>query len=198
MKLLSAVVAAVVLVSPALALAEVSSAEGAGLMERLSQSAYVQEGAAHAKQVVYAFSDPNCPYCSLMWRALQPYERVGLQVRWVQVAVLAPDSAGKAATLLKSPDGGLAMAANEEHFDYSSSSGGILPVPVTPAIHAALKNNLTLMKDLGLVGTPAMVFQDSQSGKVEIKAGMPKVSGLGWELGLPSQPEPDPMLEHFR
>jgi thiol:disulfide interchange protein DsbG len=183
----------------ALTLMSATQAEGvsADVMDSLAHSAYVVEGAAPPKQIVYAFSDPNCPYCSLMWRALQPYEQEGLQVRWVQLAVLAPDSAGKAATLLQSPEGGVAMKANEEHFDYSTGAGSIMPTTVTPAIRASLKNNLALMQQLGLFGTPAMVFQDSQSGKVEVKSGMPRPSSLGSLLGLPSLPVTDPLLSHF-
>jgi thiol:disulfide interchange protein DsbG len=167
------------------------------VMDKLAHSAYVVEGSAHPRQIVYAFSDPNCPYCSLMWRALQPYEQEGLQVRWVQLAVLAPDSAGKAATLLQSPEGGVAMKANEEHFDYSTGAGSIMPTTVTPVIRAELKNNLVLMQQMGLFGTPAMVFQDSQTGKVEVKSGMPRPSALGSLLGLPSVPVTDPLLAHF-
>lgn len=193
MKRLCAALAVLATVSMSAAHAQTGSPD---VMSRLAHSAYVQEGAAIPRVVVYAFSDPNCPYCSLMWRALQPYEQEGLQVRWVQLAVLAPDSAGKAATLLQSPNGNLAMKANEEGFDYAGGVGAIMPTVVTPSIKAALKGNLGLMTDLGLRGTPAMVYQGAD-GSIRIKAGMPTPSTLGSLLGLPSLPVTDPMLKHF-
>ncbi|MGC2520684.1 MAG: hypothetical protein WA373_16435, partial [Burkholderiales bacterium] len=56
------------------------------LFSTLEKTDAVAEGAASPKRTLYVFFDANCWYCHLTWKALQPYERAGLQVRWVPVA----------------------------------------------------------------------------------------------------------------
>lgn len=51
------------------------------------------------------------------------------------------------------------------------------PVPATAPVAAALKDNLRLMVDSGLQGTPGIVYQDAQ-GRVQVTEGMPSGDAL--------------------
>jgi thiol:disulfide interchange protein DsbG len=166
------------------------------LFSKLEKSGYVAEGAKNPKQIIYAFMDPNCIFCHLMWKAVQPYEQEGLQVRWVQVGFLKPDSAGKAAALLESKDAEALLKTNETKYDAPHEEGGIPPVTVSAAMQAKLKENAQLMQDFGFTGTPAMVYKD-KNGKVQAKAGMPRLSTLPDIFGLPAVQNKDPELARF-
>jgi thiol:disulfide interchange protein DsbG len=177
--------------------AQIPKVDLSGMLAKLEKSAYVIEGAKNPKQIVYVFSDPNCPFCDLTWKALQPYEAEGLQVRWIQVAFLRPDSAGKAAALLQAKDAEAAMKANELNFNFPDEEGGIAPVQVSSQMQAALNANAELMREFGFTGTPAMVYKSPTTGQVVAKPGMPRPSTLGDEFGLPAVPVTDPMLARF-
>lgn len=165
---------------------------------KLEKSAYVAEGAKNPKQIVYAFMDPNCIFCHLMWKAVQPYEQEGLQVRWIQVGFLKADSAGKAAALLESKDAEALLKTNETKYDEAHEEGGMTPLAkISPATQAKLAANAQLMQDFGFSGTPAMVYKD-KSGKVQVKPGMPRLSSLPDAFGLPAVPNTDPELERFK
>lgn len=54
--------------------------------------------------VVEMSGEPNCDHCDSLWRAVRPWGDSGqLQLRYVPVEILAPDSSAKAALLLSSP-----------------------------------------------------------------------------------------------
>src|SRR6202165_2294588 len=83
------------------------------LFAQLEKTDVVQEGAKEAKSVLYVFFDANCFYCHLTWKALQPYETVGLQVRWLPVAYQQPSSVGRAAAIMQASDRIAALRVNE-------------------------------------------------------------------------------------
>ncbi len=160
----------------------------------LEKSAWVAEGASgkDVKSVVYVFKDANCSYCHLAWKALQAYETVGLQVRWVPVAFLAPDSYDKGAQLLAATDG------NEAVKSLHAKWGSKYAVPAaSKEARAKLEANNRLMNTWGFRGTPVTVFKD-KSGKVQTEQGMFSMSDLPRMTGLPEQPQTDPALAKFR
>lgn len=170
------------------------------LYKQLEKSAYFAEGAKgkDVKSVMYAFLDPNCIFCHFAWKSLQPYQKVGLQVRWVPVGFLKADSAGKAAALLEAKNPDEAMAQNENGFVEATESGGIPAVAaISPATSKKLEANAQLMASFGFGGTPAVVYKD-KSGKVVVKPGMSRLSELPGMTGLPEQPQPDPDLARFK
>ena len=170
------------------------------LFSKLDQSAYFIEGAKGkaVKSTIYAFLDPNCIFCHLAWKAFLPYEKAGLQVRWVPVGFLKADSAGKAAALLEAKDPAAAMAQNENEFVEATESGGIPAVAtVSAGMAKKLAANAQLMNAFGLSGTPAIVYKD-KGGKVVVKPGMPRLSELPGVTGIPEQPETDPALARFK
>lgn len=170
------------------------------LYSQLESSAYVAEGAkgAAVKGTIYAFLDPNCIFCHFAWKAFQPYEKAGLQVRWVPVGFLKPDSKGKAAALLEAADVDAAMEKNETEFVKETESGGIKAVErISDATAKKLQANAKLMADFGFGGTPAIVYK-GKDGKVVVKPGMPRLSELPGMTGIPEQPVNDPELARFK
>lgn len=171
----------------------------AALFSEFEHSAYVAEGAQKSpKSVVYAIFDPNCPFCHLAWKALQPYEKAGLQVRWIPVAYLTESSAGKAAAILEAKDRVAAFRENEQKYNPQNHEGGVqaLAKPGASTLQQ-LQANAELMQKIGASGTPALVWKDSQ-GKVHVNAGMPRLSALPAITGLPEQTETDASLARFR
>src|SRR5690606_19854540 len=72
---------------------------------QLGMAAWIAEGATQPKRIVYVFTDTECPYCHKLWEASQPHlARSDVQVRHVMVAVIARESAGRAAALLTASD----------------------------------------------------------------------------------------------
>ncbi|MGA9992101.1 MAG: thiol:disulfide interchange protein DsbG [Thiobacillaceae bacterium] len=167
------------------------------LYAQMEQSDVVREGAKVAKNVLYVFFDANCFYCHLTWKALQPYEKAGLQVRWVPVAYQQPSSAGRAAAIMQARDRVAALRKNEVHYDRGRFVGGIAPLDkVTDVLATKLAANTQLMSRFGAPGTPALVWKD-RAGQVRFKLGVPRLSELPAITGLPAQRVDDPELARF-
>jgi thiol:disulfide interchange protein DsbG len=168
------------------------------LFQRLEKASYVTEGTAHApKGVVYVFVDPNCPFCHFTWQALQPYEAAGLQVRWIPVATLGPTSLPKAVEVLAAADKTAAFKSMEANHGKPWSPSAQSAEASHPTQVAALRQNGELMDAFGISGTPGVIWRDKQ-GKVQVKAGMPRLSELPAITGLPEQKIDDPSLSKFR
>lgn len=158
----------------------------------LEKAPWVAEGAKDPKSVIYVFKDANCGFCHLAWKALQPYEKVGLQVRWVPVAFLAADSYDKAGALMTAKNPEEAIAALHEKW------GAKVAVPqASKEIRAKLDANNKLMNSWGFRGTPATLYKD-KSGTVKAVSGMFQLSELPTITGLPEQAQNDPALAKFR
>lgn len=164
---------------------------------RLATTPYIVEGAKgkDVKFVLYAFEDPNCIFCHMTWLAFQPYEKVGLQVRWIPVAFLRKNSAGKDAAIMLAPDPEAAFRAHHKAW-VSEDSGGIAPVPVPANIRAEIVRDNQLMNAMGIRGTPGIVYRDKK-GRVVVKSGMPRLSEIPRMTGLPEQKIDDPALKRF-
>jgi thiol:disulfide interchange protein DsbG len=170
----------------------------AAAFQGLEKSAYVAEGMLKSpKNVLYVFVDANCPFCHLMWRALQPYEAAGLQVRWIPVATLGPTSMPKAIEVLAAPDRIAAFRKLEANHGKPWTPSGKASAATHPAVAASISRNGELMERFGIAGTPGAVWRDRQ-GKVQVKSGMPRLSELPAMTGLPEQKVDDPALARFR
>jgi thiol:disulfide interchange protein DsbG len=161
----------------------------------VEKSSWVAEGAkgSAVKSVVYVFKDANCGYCHLAWKALQAYEVAGLQVRWVPVAFLAPDSVTKAAALLDAKDGAAALESLHTNFGKKN----VATVQPSTAAKAKVEANTQLMGKLGFQGTPVTLYKD-KAGKVNAVQGMFKLSDLPGITNLPAQANTDPALAKFQ
>ena len=164
----------------------------------LEKTDAVVEGATQPKRVLYVFWDANCWYCHLTWKALQPYEKAGLQVRWVPVAYQKDNSAALAAAVMGAKDRVAALRENETRYRAKSYDGGIKAAAKVPAdLAIELEENMTLMGRFGMSGTPALVWKDA-GGRVQTHLGMPPLSKLPEITGLPAQKIDDPELAKFR
>lgn len=167
---------------------------------RLEKSTTIHQGAegAAVKSVIYAFMDPNCIYCHYAQKALTYYEKAGLQVRWVPVAILGNDSPGKAAALLNAKDPAAAWAEYGRTWDPRAGKPGIAPMASIPlATKKVLDANVSLMTEMGLSGTPGILYKDAK-GRVQKVEGMPSLGEISTITGLPEQTVTDPDLQRFR
>lgn len=168
--------------------------------DALERAPSVFEGAdgGSAKSKIYVFMDPNCIFCHLLWKALQPYENAGLQVRWIPIGFLKNDSAGKAAALLDSKEKSKALSNLENNFSEKDESGGIESEKIiSPATQSELNENRKLFSAMGFQGTPAVVFTDSTQ-HIRAKQGMPRISLLPYLLSMPPQEINDTALQRFK
>jgi thiol:disulfide interchange protein DsbG len=147
--------------------------------------------------VLYVFVDPNCPFCHFTWMALQPYEKAGLQVRWIPVAMLGPTSMPKAIEVMAAKDKTAAFRKMEENQGKSWAPSPSSSESSNQAVAAQIRANGELMERFGIAGTPGVVWKDRQ-GKVNVKGGMPRLSELAAITGLPEQKIDDPALAKFR
>ncbi|WP_144108249.1 thioredoxin fold domain-containing protein [Paraburkholderia sp. BCC1886] len=160
----------------------------------------IVEGAkgSNVKATIYVFMDPNCIFCHYAWKALQPYEAVGLQVHWIPMGFLKPDSPGKAAALLQAKDGPALLRELETKFSEKEESGGIAPLATIPfATQTRLNGNAKMFKDFGFDGTPTIIYRAS-GGRWADLSGLPPLSSLPGLLNLPEQAITDPSLQQFR
>jgi len=168
------------------------------LFATLEKADAVVEGANRPERVLYVFWDANCYYCNLTWKALQPYEKAGLQVRWVPVAYQKDNSAALAAAVMGARDRAAALRENETRYRAKSYDGGIKAAAKVPAdLAIELEENMTLMGRFGMSGTPALVWKDA-AGRVQTHLGLPPLSKLPSITGLPEQKIDDPELAKFR
>ena len=193
---------ALVVAAPALTSAFAQDAtkprDFSALFATLEKADAVVEGAKEPKRVLYVFWDANCYYCNLTWKALQHYEKAGLQVRWVPVAYQKDNSAALAAAVMGARDRVAALRENETRYRAKSYDGGIKAAAKVPAdLAIELEENMTLMGRFGMSGTPALVWKDP-AGKVQTNLGMPPLSKLPAITGLREQKIADPELAKFR
>lgn len=150
------------------------------LLKVLEQTEWIGDGDPGAPRVVYAFTDPNCGFCHQFWTDSQPWVAAGkVQVRHIIVAILSPSSEGKAAALLAAPDRRAALTRHEN----GRAEGGITPLnPIPPSLLAKIAANNRLMAQLGMAGTPAILYVDAQ-GVVRNVQGAPKPETLSEVMG---------------
>ncbi|NMM09772.1 MAG: thiol:disulfide interchange protein DsbG [Polaromonas sp.] len=164
----------------------------------LERADHVVEGTLkNPKSVLYVFFDANCPFCHFTWKALQPYEKAGLQVRWIPVAVLGETSLPKAAAIMAAKDKTAAFRTMQAQY-----RPGAPPTPgprmaLQPELTEKIRKNGELMEKFSISGTPGIVWKD-RDGKIQVKGGMPRLSEIPNMIGLPEQKIDDPELQKFR
>ncbi|OZI30092.1 thiol:disulfide interchange protein DsbG [Bordetella genomosp. 10] len=163
----------------------VSDAMSRGIWGQLEKSRWIADGKATAPRVVYVFTDANCPYCNLFWNAARPWVDSGkVQLRHVMVGIITPTSQAKAAALLASADPAQALFQHEKDNTEARKAArpagmkplesGVKPlVDIPPAIKQSLNANLELMMNMGIRGTPGVVWRD-EKGNVRVHPGVPQ------------------------
>ena len=148
----------------------------------LEKSHWIAMGSKHPKRIVYAFVDPNCPYCHQFWEAARKAYPKGLQVRYIVVGILGNSSVNKAAAILGAKDPAAALEKNE--LGFKDHSGAIAPVTRMPDhIHSIIAEHDRLMTKFGIDGTPGLVWKN-KAGKVQTSNGLPPSSELEKIFGL--------------
>lgn len=153
-------------------------------------------GKTASKSTIYMFYDANCPFCHLAWVALQSYRKVGLEVRWIPVAYLKPDSRDKAAAILSAPKNQQAALLEKSMQAFGSQAADTGKAPSAQDTEQ-LKINMNLMQSLGLNGTPGWVWLD-EAGEMQTHSGMLRLPKLPGVTGLPEQKHTEPTLMRFR
>ena len=150
-----------------------------GLMQRLDRAHWIASGAKSAQRVVYVFTDPNCPFCNDLWKAMKPARAPDVQIRYLLVAVINAESRGKDAAILESADPAAALEKHEHNFD----SGGIAgKQTLQPTTGETISVNEALMQALHIYGTPGLVYLDEHN-EVKVFAGMPDPGQLRMIVG---------------
>lgn len=170
----------------------------AALFKQLEQASHVVEGTAKdPKSVLYVFVDANSPQCRYLWKALQPYQGAGLQVRWIPVATLGASSMPKAIEILGSADKTAAFRKMVESMGKQWSPTQGLSESDQPELAGKIRKNTALMEKFGLTKAPGIVWKDD-TGKPQIKDGMPRLPEIPQITGLPPQKVDDPELAKFK
>ncbi|VEB97715.1 Thiol:disulfide interchange protein DsbG precursor [Cedecea lapagei] len=150
------------------------------MWQSLEKHRWIAAGDAKASRIVYVFADPYCPYCTQFWEQAQPWLKSGkVQLRVLLVGMLRPDSGQKAAAILMSKDPAKTLA------DFENSKGKLAlqkPEKIDPVIGEALKDNLTLMDDLGGNATPSIYYLNAE-GRLQQHQGMPDAETLKTIMG---------------
>ena len=177
--------------APAAQWSGVAQRQGAPVtLDVLQQSHWIADGRDDAPRKVYVFLDANCIYCAKFWADVRPWVDDGkVQLRYLMVAVIAPTSAGKAATLLADPDPAKRLAAFERSHAFgvarmlqggphaSMEDASLAPTPVSDDVARFLQANEGFMNALNLRGTPGLVFR-GLDGRLVAIGGIP---GAGLE-----------------
>jgi len=179
----------------ALACVEAPAAQWSGALERqaaapttwddLGRSHWIADGRDDAPRKIYVFMDANCKYCTKFWSDARPWVDSGkVQLRHIMVAVIAPTSAGKAATLMTDRDPAKRLSSYERAHAFGvvrMMAGGprhaledpnLQPMDSVPAdIGRVLNEHERLMLSLDLRGTPGIVFR-GLDGRLVAKPGL--------------------------
>ncbi|MFZ0501744.1 MAG: thiol:disulfide interchange protein DsbG [Steroidobacteraceae bacterium] len=140
----------------------------------------ISEGRTSAP-LLYVFADPNCIFCYHFYKMAEPLVSSGrLQLRWVMVAFLQSSSSPKAAAILAANDPRAALHADEDRFDVTHESGGIVASQKQDkTLQGVLAAHGSLLDVIGSgsVGTPTLLFRDSQ-GHWAAQIGLPSPDWL--------------------
>lgn len=166
----------------------------------MASSHYITEASQQeqgsSNKIIYMFFDPNCPFCHLAWLALQPYRLQGLEVRWIPVAYIKPDSRNRAAALLSAAPEQQAVLLQKNMETFGQPLPELDKAP-DARTREQLQANMDLMQSMGINGTPGWVWQDAE-GEMQTHTGMLRLPRLPEITGLPAQEHPEPALMRFR
>jgi thiol:disulfide interchange protein DsbG len=156
------------------------------IADNLAETTSVKEGSDSAPYKIIVLADPNCSACHYSYNAMKPFIDKGeLQVNWIFVYFVRPDSQAKAAAIMSAKDSGKAMAENEAGFDMKTEEGGIAPLTNIPqTILDELEGNMKFMHDTGISSTPTIIYYDKAS-QLKFISGAPSDFGSFLKNELP-------------
>lgn len=147
-----------------------------GISALEEDAAWFEEGTG--QQVVYVFYEPNCGYCHRLYKLLRNH-LTDLRIRWVPMAFLSNESAPVAAYMLASDNPNEYLAKVNE----AKEKNQPLPEPGPYAKDHLdkLELNSTVMRQFGIQGTPAVVYE--KDGKTSLIKGVPSMENLADMIG---------------
>lgn len=162
-----------------------SQAGAPATWDDLEHSHWIADGRDDAPRKIYVFMDANCKFCTKFWSDARPWVDSGkVQLRHVMVAVIAPSSAGKAATILSDADPARRLSVFEQAHAFgvvrmmangqrpSLEDPNLQPMATIPAdIARRLDDDDRMMRSLGIQGTPGIVFR-AANGQLFAKGGL--------------------------
>ncbi len=144
---------------------------------------YVTQGSDKAPHKAYVMIDPNCIFCHQLYLDMAPLVKAGtLQIRWVPVGIMRPDSSGKAAHLLSAKNNTEAvklLQEDEDKFKTKTEEGGLSALdkgstdPTTANAFKKVASNTAFFSNNGFQGTPVVLYLDKK-GKPAIYPGYPR------------------------
>lgn len=128
-------------------------------------TAWVLDGNANARHMVYVVADPNCIYCNKFYNVTRSYVKSGdLAIRWIWVGFLKDTSPGLAQAILASNDPNAAIAQDETKFNESNEQGGIKPLTnPSKEVMEKYKKNMAFLSKYQFPGTPVLIYQDQNN-----------------------------------
>ncbi len=130
-----------------------------------SSTTWFVEGSDAAPHKTYIVIDPNCIFCHMIYQEIEPMIAAKqLQVRWIPVGFLKPDSMGKAVALLTAKDPVQALRQDEASFNTQTEEGGLTPVaddaknPAVAEAYVKAGLNTQFFSKNGFQGTPTLLY----------------------------------------
>ena len=110
---------------------------------------FIEFGNPEASHEVVVFTDVNCGYCRKLHDQRTRYSKYDIKVRYLLTPVLGPDSSDKATSVWCADDRQTALT--------DAKMGKDIP---TVRCDARLDENLEIMRDFNVRGTPAILLED--------------------------------------
>jgi thiol:disulfide interchange protein DsbC len=101
-------------------------------------------------RTIVTFEDPNCPYCKRLWQNIAGMQNVTIYT--FLYPILSPDSTEKARAIWCAKD----RASTWDQYMVANQP----PPPAPTECTTPLEQNLVLGKQLGISGTPMIIFTD--------------------------------------
>jgi thiol:disulfide interchange protein DsbG len=140
---------------------------------------YITQGKNTSKHKMYIIIEPNCSACHAYYEKLQKFINDGtLQVRWVPVEFLRPNSKGKAAALLYGTDNAKKLhqlVLDESKFDMQHEQGGVKELEKSDSdtknkeAFKKIEINTNFWKDSGFNATPVVLYVNQDGKPVQDK-----------------------------
>lgn len=135
------------------------------LWESLEKTSSVKSNVV-GKRTIYSFIDTNCPVCKAQWRLTSPYTKKRLDMRYILVAYIKPESEAEAVRILASDDPYSALEKNENAKSKSLKTS-LITAKDNSFVSEIRKNN-NLMEELGVAGTPTNFYRGADGNVYRI------------------------------
>ncbi len=130
---------------------------------------------------VYVVDDPMCPYCHQQYEVLKNAVDEGkLQIRHLLVGILGEQSQQKANKILESDDPSATFEEHHARFD----EGGIEGIAPNYNQKQRIETHNELMYQLGVRGTPAIFYRDSEGNSHRVGGFTEDVASIFQRLGI--------------